>query len=154
MDKQQKTLRQLTSLMRLRNMQKVQSAAALAAANLEATKAERKLHQAEARYHLAVEVVRRKRADGQAIDPVVYGLLLSGTDLIQQTRIACEEANTLAQESQREALSAFASRHAEHKLVAQAADETRDQIQQTRNAVEMIDAQDQALRVLQEGGAW
>lgn len=153
MDKQHKTLRQLTSLTRLRNLQKVQSAAALASANRVISEAETALHQAEARYHLAVELLRRKRAGGQAIDPVLYGLLLSGTDTVQQTLLTRQSAHEQAEIDQREAKSIFANRHAEHKLVAQAADETRLDIQRAHAAIEVVDAQDQALRVRQGGDA-
>lgn len=146
MNKLSRTLRQLHSLARLRAMQKAQSAAQLADANKVLNEAEMALHRAHGRYQLALEVQRRNRANGQEIDPVLYGYQFDSTDHVREAVIEHADKRNLANESQQRAMATFVSHHSQHKVVRSAENDTRAELAQRVGARELIDAQDQAGR--------
>lgn len=153
MDKRRSMLRQLNSLERLRNMQRVQSAGILAIANRDATEAAESLMQAQAKYHLAVELQRRGRAFGQAIDPVLYGLQTGGADMVRQTMVESQTALENARADQREAQLMFSTKHAEHKLIKEATHSIHDEICAEHAKGESLDVQDHAACVYAKGEA-
>ena len=125
-------------------MQRAQSASALAAASQAVTQAEESLLQAQARYHLAVELQRRYRAHGQEIDPVLYELQVAGADIVRRNMVESRTRHEKACDAQFHAQVLFSTKHAEHKLVKEKAQVVRGDIWANHGKSESHDSQDQA----------
>lgn len=77
-------IRQLTSLVRLRQLQHDKSAKLLAIANMELLEAKENMLVAQARYQLVLEMQRKFRQTGIPIDPLYYGNHLEAADSAKQ----------------------------------------------------------------------
>lgn len=73
-------IRQLKSLVRLRQLQHDKSAKKLAIANMELTEAKEAMLVSQARYQLVVEMQRKFRQAGFAINPLYYSHQLDAAD--------------------------------------------------------------------------
>ena len=73
-------IRQLKSLVRLRQLQHDKSAKKLAVANMELTEAKEAVLVSQARYQLVVEMQRKFRQTGLAINPLYYSHQLAAAD--------------------------------------------------------------------------
>lgn len=73
-------IRQLKSLVRLRQLQHDKSAKKLAVANMELTEAKDAVLVSQARYQLVVEMQRKFRQTGFAINPLYYSHQLDAAD--------------------------------------------------------------------------
>lgn len=73
-------IRQLKSLVRLRQLQHDKSAKKLAIANMELTEAKEAVLVSQARYQLVVEMQRKFRQAGFAINPLYYSHQLDAAD--------------------------------------------------------------------------
>ena len=73
-------IRQLKSLVRLRQLQHDKSAKRLAVANMELTEAKEAMLISQARYQLVVEMQRKFRQTGSAINPLYYSHQLDAAD--------------------------------------------------------------------------
>lgn len=144
MDNGRRKLRQMQSLLRLRELQKTQLAIELAAANERESSAARSAQQAKARYHLATELQRRQRANGQSIDPVMYGMQLSATDLVRDTLVEMRRQHEFAIAAQRRAAQGFTERHAAQRVIEEA-------VSTVRESITAIQAKEEALDVLCHG---
>lgn len=139
MDNDQRKLRQLQSLLRLRELQKSQLAIELAAANKRESSAAHSAQQAKARFHLATELQRRQRSDGQSIDPVLYGMQLAATELVKDVLIEKNRQHELTIAAQRQATQEFSEGHAAQRVVEEAVSTVRESIAAAKGKEEALD---------------
>lgn len=132
-------LRQMESLLRLRELEKTQLAAELAAANKREASAALSAQQAKARFHLATELQRRLRSNGQSIDPVLYGLQLSATDLVRDVFVEKKQQHESTIAAQKQATLDFATGHAAQRVVEEAVESERSSIAVAREKEEATD---------------
>ena len=139
MDSGHRKLRQIQSLLRLRELQKTQLAVELAAANERESTAAKSAQQAQARYRLATELQRRQRSNGQSIDPVLYGLQLSAADLVRDVFVAKKRQHESAITVQKQAKQSFADGHAAQRVVEEAVSAVRESITAAQAKEEALD---------------
>lgn len=139
MDSGHRKLRQIQSLLRLRELQKTQLAVELAAANERETLAAKGAQQAQARYRLATELQRRQRANGQSIDPVLYGLQLSAADLVKDVFVSKTRHHESTKAEQRQAKQNFADAHAAKRVAEEAVGKMQKAITAAQGKEEALD---------------
>ncbi len=140
-------VRQLKSLVRLRQLQHDKSASRLAIANMELAKAKENMLASQARYQLMLEIQRRFRQAGHLIDPLWYGNHLEAADTAKHLMDESIADWQSAKDYRLNQMNDFSLRHNQLNVARNAETSAKTEYQQKQERTMLDDCYDQLPKV-------
>ncbi len=136
-------IRQLKSLVRLRQLQHDKSAKQLAVANMELMEAKENMLVSQARYQLVLEMQRKFRQTGHSIDPLYYGNHLEAADTAKHYLDESITEWQVARDNKSNQLNKFSLHHCQLDVARNAENAAKIEYQQMQEQVLLDDCYDQ-----------
>ena len=136
-------IRQLKSLVRLRQLQHDKSVKQLAIANMELAEAKENMLVSQARYQLVLEMQRKFRQVGHSIDPLYYGNHLEAADTAKHFFDESITEWQAARDHKSSQLNEFSLHHCQLDVARNAETSAKNEYQQIREQALLDDCYDQ-----------